>query len=102
MPKSRAPRDSRFAGIFLRSRQIDAKKQREGDRHGDDERGPDVAQEEEQHDRDEDEAFRQVVQDRVGRVVDEVAPVVEGDDLDARRQDVVVQLLHLLVDALDG
>ena len=41
-------------------------------------------------------AVRQVVQDCMGRVVDEVAPVVEGDDLHARRQDAAIQLLHLL------
>ena len=38
----------------------------------------------------------------MGRIVDEVAPVVEGHDLHAGGQDLLVQLLHFLVDPLEG
>ena len=48
----------------------------------------DISQKEEEHDRDENEPFREVMEDGVSRVVDEVAPIVEGNDLHARRQDV--------------
>ena len=60
--------------------------QGKGDGQGNDEGAPDISQKEEEHDRDEDEPFREVMEDRVGRVMDEVAPVVEGDDLHARGQ----------------
>ena len=43
---------------------------------------------------------RQVVQHRVRGVVDQIAAIQERHHLDARRQDVAVQLLHLGVDAL--
>ena len=44
---------------------------------------------------------REVMEDRVGRVMDEVAPVVEGDDLHARGQDAFRSALHFFFDALE-
>ena len=49
---------------------------------------------------DQNDAFGQVVQHRVRGVVHQVAAVEKRNDLHARRQDVLVQLLHLLVDGL--
>ena len=75
--------------------------EREGDGEGHDE-GPRNSREKRVADRHEDEALGEVVEDRVRRMVDQVAPVVEGDHLHARGQDVLVQLFHLFVEAIDG
>ena len=83
MPKSSAPSDSRFAGMCRRSRQIGGEQQRKrnGQRH--DQRAAHVAQEQEQNDRHQDDAFGQVVQHRVGGEVHQVAAVQERHDLHA-------------------
>ena len=97
MPKSSAPKDNRFAGMLRRSRQIDANNKEKGIVAGDDQCSPDITQKEQKNDRDQDEAFREVFQDSVGRVVYQIAPIVERNDFHARRQKFFVQLLHLLV-----
>ncbi len=76
--------------------------QRERDRDGDDERAAQVAEEDEQDERDEEDAFGEVMQNGVGGELEQVAAVEEGNDLHARRQDVLVELLDLGVDALRG
>ena len=72
-------------------------------RHGerDDERAAHVAKEEEQDDDDEDDAFGEVVEHGVGGVVQQVAAIEKGNDLDAGRKDVVVEFGDLLVDAFE-
>ncbi len=102
MPKSRAPKDRRFAGIFRRSRQIDAKRSEKG-----------IVSATMRAARIFPRKRRSTTVTRMrpsvrlwrtvsGRIVDEVAPVVERHDLDAGRQDAAVQLLDFLVDGLQG
>ena len=100
MPKSSAPSDSRLAGILSQVQTDGREQQRErnGQRH--DERAADIAEEQEQDDRHQDDAFGQVVQHGVGGVVDQIAAIEERNDLHAGRQDVIVQLLHFFVDRL--
>ena len=71
------------------------------DGQGDDDGTPDASEEEEEHDRDENKSLCEVVEDGVGGVANELAPVVEGEDLHAPGQDLFVQLLHFILDALD-
>ena len=59
-------------------------RKRNGER--DDDRAACVAEEEKEDDDDEDDAFGEVVQHRVGGVVEQFAAIEEGDDLDAGRQ----------------
>ena len=66
-------------------------RERNGQRH--DQRAAGVAQEQEQDQRHQHDAFGQVVQHRVGGEVHQVAAVEERNDLHARRQDVLVQLV---------
>ena len=56
-------------------------------------RAADVAQEQEQDHRHQDDAFGQIVQHGVRGVVQQVAAVEERHDLHARRQDVFVQFV---------
>ena len=102
IPKSSAPSDSRFAGISFSFRQMAANKQRERNRQGDDDRPAHIPEKQKQDDDDQDDALGQVVQHRVRRVVQQIAAIEERNDLHARRQNVIVQLLHLLVDAFEG
>ena len=80
-----------------------ARGEEQGKRNGQghNEGAPDASEEKEEDDSDENEPFREIMEDRVGRVMDELAPVVEGDDLHALGQDLFVQLLHLFLDAPD-
>ena len=57
--------------------------QRKRNGEGDDDRAAHIAEKEEQDDDDEDDAFGEVVQHRVGRVVEQLAAIEERDDLDA-------------------
>ena len=102
MPKSSAPRESRLAGMWRQVEQDRSKKKRErnGERH--DERTANVAQEQEKHDDDQDDALAQVVQHGVGGEVHQVAAVKVRDDLDARRQHVAVDEIHLFVQGRQG
>ena len=61
MPKSIAPIESRFAGMCLRSRQMNANSSDSGIVDRDDQPRADVVQEEDQHDDDEHDAAQQVV-----------------------------------------
>ena len=58
--------------------------ERKGDGERHDQGGPEISEKEEEHERHEDESFREVMEDRVRRMVDEVAAVVEGHHLHAR------------------
>src|SRR5207244_340834 len=53
------------------------------------------AQHDKQHDHDKQNTLAQIVQDRASRVVDQVAAIQVRHDLHARRQDALVELLHL-------
>ena len=86
MPKSSAPSESRLAGIFVTFKQNGGEQQRERNGCGHDQGAAHVPQEQEQHDHHQDQAFGQVVQDRVGGVVDQVPAVQVRHDLYARRQ----------------
>src|SRR5215831_12412823 len=85
MPKSSAPSDRRFAGMWRRLRQIAAN----------------VAEKHEEDDRHENDAFRQVVHHRVCREVEEVAAIEMRHDLHAGRQKAIVQLPHFRVDRIE-
>ena len=61
--------------------------QSEGNGERDDDSAAHIAEEEKQDDDDEDDAFAEVVQHRVGGVVEQVAAIEEGNDLDAGRKD---------------
>ena len=75
--------------------------QRERNGQRDDQRAADIAQEDEQDHRNQDDAFGQVVHHRAGGQMQEVAAVEERNDLHAGRKNVIVQLLHLGVDRLE-
>ena len=55
-----------------------------------------------QNDRYQDHSFGEVVQHGVSGEVNQIAAIDERNDLHARRQDVIVQLLHFFVDALSA
>ena len=81
MPKSSAPSDSRFAGIAVQLEADGGEQQRERNGERDDERAADIAEEQEQNDGHQDDAFGQIVQHGVGGVVDQIAAIEKGDDL---------------------
>ena len=62
------------------------KQQRKRNGERDDERAANIPQKEEQNDDNEDDAFGEVMQHGVGGVVQEIAAIEEGDDLDARAE----------------
>src|SRR5579863_1101224 len=74
------------------------KKQREGNRQRHDDGAAHVAERNQQDQDYQDDAFGQVVQYGVGGEVHEFAAVDEGDQFHARRENVGVQILDLLVD----
>ncbi len=73
------------------------KQQRERNRKGDDQCAAGIAQEQEEHHRHQQEALGEIAQHRPRGVVDQVAPVQKGHDLDPRRQNVIVNLPDFLV-----
>src|ERR1019366_6946307 len=74
--------------------------QRERDSQGHDQIVVDIAEEQEKNDGHQDHAFTQVVHHRVQGVAQEIGAIQHGDHLHAGRQDTVIELFHLLVDAL--
>src|SRR5450631_2587612 len=78
------------------------KEQRERHRQRNDDGATNIAEKQEEDDDDEEDAFAQVVQDGVRGVVDQVAAVQVGNDLDALGKDLLVQLLNLLVNSIEG
>ena len=97
MPKSSAPRESRFAGMLLRSRQMEANSKRERNGQGDDERAAKIPEEEKQNHRDQQDSGGQIVQHGVRGEMKQIAAIEKWDDFHARRQDVVVELFDFLV-----
>src|SRR5215472_11823607 len=79
------------------SREQQGKRNRQ--RH--DERAAHIAQEHKQNNDNENDSFRQIMQNGVGGVMHQVAAIEEGNDLHARRKNPVVQLLNLLMNSLE-
>src|SRR5215831_16622702 len=86
IPKSRAPSDSRLAGMPLSLRQVAANN----------------SEKEEKNDDNKNHAFGEIVEDGVGGVAKKVAAVQERHDFYARRQDVVVELIDPLVNGVES
>ena len=84
-PKSIAPRLIRLALIRLATMPVIVKSIDERDHQRRDERGPDVAEEQEQHDDDEQRALDQILAHRLDGGVDQVGAVVDGPGHHARR-----------------
>ena len=101
MPKSNAPSESRLAGILFRSRQIEANNSEKGMVSATISAPRDIAEKEKQNDGDEQDAFTQIVQHGVRRVVHQVAAIQKRNDLHSRRQDMFVQFLHLGVNSFE-
>jgi hypothetical protein len=100
MPKSSAPSESRLAGMWLRSRQMEANSKREGNGDGDDDGAAHIAEEE-----------KRMMETRMMPSVRLCSTVCvvrwtrslrsrKGTTLHALGQNVVVELLDLLVNAL--
>ena len=70
---------------------------RNGER--DDESAANVAQKQEENDDNENDAFGEVMQHRMGCVVEQIASIEKGNDFDARRQDSIIQFVHFFVNA---
>jgi hypothetical protein len=69
--------------------------QRQRNRHRDDEPRTDVVQEEDENHHDQHDAAQQVVLDRARRQANQIAAVVERNDLHVLRQDLLVELRRL-------
>ena len=76
--------------------------QGEGNGDSDDESAAQVAEEEEEDERDEEDADGEVVKNGFGGEAEEVAAIEEGNDLDARREDVGVEVVDFGVDGFKG
>ena len=76
--------------------------EQQGERNGqgDDQRAANIAQEDEQNDRNQNDSLGQVVQHRAGGQMHQVAAVEKRDHLHARRKDVPVQFLDLVVNCV--
>ena len=101
MPKSSAPRHSRFAGIPVKCMQTKANSSASGIVIAVKQRRAHAAQEQQQHRHHHDDAFQQRVRHRVHRVGDQVRAVVDAANVHARRQARGVDVLHRFVDALE-
>src|SRR5271165_4315695 len=66
-----------------------------------DEGSTNVTEKQKEDDRYQDHALAEVVQHRVQRVMKQIAAVEHGDDLHTLGQDVIVELVHLLVNPFD-
>src|SRR5580698_1163295 len=75
--------------------------QREGYRQRDNQCAPDIAEEQEQNDDDKNDALGQIVEHRVCGEVQQIGAVEKWNDLHARREHALVQLLYLRVDAFE-
>ena len=97
-PKSSAPRLIRLADTSNRCIARNANEQRQRNDRRRDERRADVAQKQEQHERDEQPAFEQIREDGARRAIDDLALVVERADGDAGGQQ-RTDLVEALFDA---
>ena len=75
----------------------EGEQQRQRNGGGDNQAGANVVEEEDQHDHDEDHAAEQISLDGLRGQRNQVAPVVEGMDLDVLGQDVPVEVLRSLL-----
>src|ERR1017187_4474041 len=60
-----------------------------------------ITEKQEENNRHQDHSLAEVVQNGVQRVMQQIAAVEHGNDLHTLRQDVVVELLHLLVNPVE-
>ena len=79
--------------MWRRSSRIAANSKRERNRDGDDQRAAHVAEEQEEDERDQQDAFGQVAQHGVRRVVHQVAAVEVRNDLDSGGQQASLPLM---------
>src|SRR5579883_1654065 len=79
-----------------------SKQQRKRNRQGNDKRRAGVQKKYEKDDADQNHAFDQVVHNRAQRVVQQIAAIQHRNNLDARRQETVIELFHFLVDGIQG
>src|SRR3982751_2098184 len=90
IPKSSAPSDSKFAGMCRRSRQIEANSSENGIVHATTSAPRKFPRNRNRISETSRITFGQVMHDRVGRVVDQIAAIKMRNDLHARRQNSVV------------
>src|ERR1035441_2689680 len=76
------------------------KEQRKGNGECHDNRAANIAQEEKENDRNQDHSLRQIVLDRFDGEGDEIRTIEERDYLHALGQNIGVELLYFLMDAL--
>ena len=77
--------------------------EKQGKRNGErnDEGSANIAEKQKEDDRYQDHPLAEVVQHRVQRVMKQIAAVEHGNDLHALGQDVIVELVHLLVNPFE-
>src|ERR1700691_3273086 len=77
--------------------------EKQGKRNGErnDEGATNIAEKQKEDDRYQDHSLAEVVQHRVQRVMEQIAAVEHGNDLHTLGQDVVVELVHLLVNPFE-
>ena len=75
------------------------KQQRERDRQGDDNCPAHIPEKQEKNDHHQNDAFRKIVQHRVGRVLDQVTAVEKRNYLHTRRQNTLIEFFDLRVDS---
>src|SRR5271165_3628821 len=77
--------------------------EKQGKRNGErnNEGSANITEKQKEDDRYQDHPLAEVVQHRVQRVTKQIAAVEHGDDLHTLGQDVIVQLVHLLVNSFD-
>src|SRR6516164_11006336 len=98
-PEVQRTEGEKIRGNMLQVKADRCEQQRERDGERNNQRAANVPEEEKENDDDEDDSLCQVVQDRVGGEVHQVAAVDEGNQLHALRKNMIVQLLNLFVDA---
>src|SRR5580658_6003080 len=78
-------------------------REKQGKRNGqrNDKCAANITEEQKKDDRDQDHSLAQVVQHRVQRVMKQVAAVEHGNDFHTFGQDVIVELVHLLVNPFE-
>src|SRR6202167_5082057 len=76
-------------------------KQRKWNGERDDEGSANITEKEKQDDRYQDHSLAQIVQHRVQRVMKQIAAVEHGNDLHTLGQDVIVELVHLVVNPFE-
>ena len=78
------------------------KQQRERNGERNDQRAANIPQEEKENDHHQDDALGQIVQNRVGGVMQQIAAIQEGNDLDSLGQNLIIELFDLGVNAHQG